>query len=226
MAEYNDRGAVIEGIKQPGVVAIIRTNSPDVELIIDATHAMLAGGIHALEITLTIPGALGLIRKLNTVFGSNILLGSGSVITVEAGLHTIDAGARFVVTPVTRPEIVKACREAGAVVACGAYTPTEALNAHEAGADFVKIFPAEDLGARYIKSLLAPLPHLQIIPTGGVEVGNCGDFIKAGCAAVAVGSHLMSNDLLKSRNWTILTERCQAYVAAMKIAHKVVQNRA
>lgn len=213
MAGYNDRDAVIAGMTKPGVVAIIRTNDPDG--IGEAVEAILAGGIHALEITLTTPGALDIIRKLNADFGDKVLLGSGSVTTVAAGLETIQAGARFVVTPVTRPEIVKACREAGAVVACGAYTPTEALTAHESGADFVKVFPAESLGPKYFKSLLGPLPQLRMIPTGGVEVSNCVDFIRAGCVAVAVGSNLVSNDILKQKNWSLLTERCKAYVEAL-----------
>ena len=128
------------------------------------------------------------------------------------------AGSEFVVTPVTRPEVIKMCNRYGKPIASGAYTPTEAINAYEAGADFVKIFPADQLGPQYIKNILAPMPQLQIIPTGGVTVATVDAFIKAGCVALGAGSSLVSKDILKSQDWKKLTEIAAAFVEAIKKA--------
>ena len=130
-------------------------------------------------------------------FGEKVLIGVGSVLDTETCRAAILAGAEFVVTPVTRPDVIQLCNRYSKPIASGAYTPTEALTAHESGADFIKIFPADQIGPAYIKNILAPLPMLRIIPTGGVTVETAASFIAAGCVALAAGSSLVSKDVLK-----------------------------
>jgi 2-dehydro-3-deoxyphosphogluconate aldolase/(4S)-4-hydroxy-2-oxoglutarate aldolase len=124
----------------------------------------------------------------------------------------IDAGAEFVVSPITRPTIAEAAHAAGRPVMLGAYTPTEAQTAHEAGADFIKLFPADKLGPTFVKALRAPMPYLRIVPTGGVDLNTAADFLKAGCAALGVGSSLLSPQLLQHSNWAELTRLARAFV--------------
>jgi 2-dehydro-3-deoxyphosphogluconate aldolase/(4S)-4-hydroxy-2-oxoglutarate aldolase len=151
-------------------------------------------------------------------FGDKILMGVGSILDTETARMAILAGAEFVVTPVTKPDVIKLCNRYGKPIASGAYTPTEALLGYESGADFIKIFPADQLGPQYIKNLLAPLPMLQIIPTGGVTVDTAASFINAGCVALAAGSSLVSKDVLKAKDWKKLAETAAAFVEAVKKA--------
>ena len=181
---------IIERILNPGVVAIIRADSS--EQLIEASRALLAGGISAIEITMTTPNALEVIADMRRVFGDAVLVGVGSVLDVKTTEAALAAGAEFVVTPVLRPEVIAYCNQAGKPILAGAYTPTEAQVATELGADFVKIFPADGLGPKYIHAIRGPLPHLKIVPTGGVDLATAGDFIKAGCVAVAAGSSPMT----------------------------------
>jgi 2-dehydro-3-deoxyphosphogluconate aldolase/(4S)-4-hydroxy-2-oxoglutarate aldolase len=130
----------------------------------------------------------------------------------------IYAGAKFIVSPITRAEIVTAAHEASVPAMLGAYTPTEAQTAHEAGADFIKLFPADKLGPSYVKALRAPLPHLKIVPTGGVDLNTAADFLKAGCAALGLGGSLLTAEILKTANWTELTRLARAYVDIARAA--------
>ena len=132
----------------------------------------------------------------------------------------IEAGAEFVVSPITRLEIIAVAHAAEKPVIIGAYTPTEAQAAHEAGADFIKIFPADKLGPSYIKALRAPLPHLKIVPTGGVDLNTSADFLNAGCAALGVGGSLLTADILKTNNWPELTRLAKAFVAIAQGARR------
>jgi 2-dehydro-3-deoxyphosphogluconate aldolase/(4S)-4-hydroxy-2-oxoglutarate aldolase len=150
--------------------------------------------------------------------GPRALVGVGTVLDAATCRAATDAGARFVVSPICRAELVTAAHAAGCPVMLGAYTPTEAQLAHEAGADFIKIFPADGLGPAYIKALRAPLPHLRIVPTGGVDLETVGPFLKAGCAALGVGSSLVSAQILREKNWAELTRLAQAFVAAVRQA--------
>lgn len=207
---------IIERLLKNGVVAIIRADNS--EQLIDATQALIEGGVDCIEVTMTTPNALKVIGDATKKFGDKLLMGVGSVTDAETVRLAVDAGAEYVVTPVTKIEVIQACGKLGKPIASGAYTPTEAQTAYEAGADFIKIFPADGLGPNYIKAILAPLPHLKIIPTGGVDARTCGDFIKAGCVAVAAGSSLVSKDILKNRDWKKLSEAAAAMVAAVKAA--------
>ena len=204
---------IIERMLNPGVVAVIRADSS--EQLMDVAKALAAGGVTAMEVTMTTPNALQVITDVRKELGDAILMGVGTVLDAETTRMAILAGAQFAVSPVMKTEIIEMCRRYSVPIVCGAYTPTEALTAHEAGADFIKIFPADGLGPNYIKALKAPLPQLQIIPTGGVDLSTAGDFIKAGCAAVAAGSSLVSKDVLKNKDWAALTETAKAFVAAV-----------
>ncbi len=210
------KSEIISRILDPGIVAVIRVDSA--ATLLPICEALLAGGITGLEITMTSPDAIATIAEASKRFGARALLGVGTVLDTETCRAAILAGAQFVVTPVCRPAIVEMCLRYGKPVACGAYTPTEALTAHEAGADFIKIFPADGLGPKYIQNLLAPLPMLRIIPTGGVTVETAGDFLRAGCAALAAGSSLIAKEFLQNQDWAGLTARAAAFVAAIAAA--------
>ena len=207
---------IIDRIVNPGIVAIIRADS--CEQLMGAAEALYEGGVTGMEVTMTTPNALQVINDVAKRFGNKVLIGVGTVLDTETCRAAILAGSQFVVTPVTRPEVIKMCNRYGIPIAAGAYTPTEALTAYEAGADFVKIFPADQLGPTYIKNILAPMPQLQIIPTGGVTVATVDAFIKAGCVALGAGSSLVSKDILKNQDWKRLTETAAAFVEAIKKA--------
>jgi 2-dehydro-3-deoxyphosphogluconate aldolase/(4S)-4-hydroxy-2-oxoglutarate aldolase len=207
---------IIERMLNPGVVAVIRADSS--EQLMDVAKALEAGGVTAMEVTMTTPNAIDVIRAVRQEMGDRVLMGVGTVLDTETCRAALLAGAQFVVTPVMKPDVIALCNRYSVPIVAGAYTPTEALTAHEAGADFIKIFPADGLGPNYIKALKAPLPQLQIIPTGGVDVDTAGEFIKAGCAAVAAGGSLVGKDVLKSRDWAKLTETARAFVRAVAAA--------
>ncbi len=208
--------SIINRLLDPGIVAIIRADNS--EQLVDACDALVAGGITAIELTMTTPNAIEVTRTVTSRLGDKVLIGLGTVLDETTARLGILAGAKFIVTPVTRPTVIAVCNRYSIPIAAGAYTPTEAITAHEAGADFVKIFPADQLGTKYIKNILAPLPQLSIIPTGGVDVNTAGEFIKAGCVAVAAGSSLVSKEILKSKDWKKLTETAKAFVAAVRAA--------
>ena len=212
------KSEIISLLGDPGVVAIIRAHqsTPVVPLF----EALLAGGVNATEITMTTPNALASIREACAKIGARSLIGVGTVVTADDCRAAIDAGAEFIVTPICRPELAAVAHAAGRPIMMGAYTPTEAQTAYEAGADFIKIFPAETLGPAYIKALRAPLPHLRLVPTGGVDANNIGEFLKAGCAAVGVGSSLVSAKILQDADWPELTRRASALVTAARKARE------
>ncbi len=204
---------IVQRIVDLGIVAIIRADSSD--QLVHAAEALLAGGVTMMEVTMTTPNALDVVAQVVARFGDDILMGVGSVLDPDTAGAAIAAGAEFVVTPVTKPEVIRLCNRLGKPIASGAFTPTEALLGHESGADFIKIFPAEIGGAAYIRSLLAPLPMLRIIPTGGVTPETVGDFFRAGCVALGAGSSLVSKEILASADWSKLTKRAVQFVRAV-----------
>lgn len=207
---------IIEALSHPGIIAVVRAQSA--EQLPHICEALLSGGVHAIEITMTTPDAIGCIRRCAAAFGSSALIGVGTVLDDATCAAALDAGAEFVVSPVFRPGLVKRCASRDRPVMLGAYTPTEAQAAHDSGADFVKIFPADTLGPKYIKALLAPLPHLRIVPTGGVDAHNTADFLKAGCKAVGAGSSLLLPQCLKEGLWAELTQKAKEFVSAARSA--------
>lgn len=210
------KSQIIDRILNPGIVAVIRVDSS--EQLMHIAEALADGGVTGMEVTMTTPDALQVIHDVTKKFGDKILMGVGTVLDTETARAAILAGAEFVVTPVTKPDVIRLCNRYGKPIASGAYTPTEALLGHESGADFIKIFPADQLGPQYIKNLLAPLPMLQIIPTGGVSVETAASFIHAGCVALGAGSSLISKEVLKAKDWKKLSETAAAFVEAVKKA--------
>lgn len=201
------RETIRKTILEKKVVAVVRMKNPD--QLLKVIESLMNGGVTGIELTMTIPNAIQSIESAAKEFGENILLGVGSVTDSKTAISAIEAGAEFVVSPIYKPEIVSATIEKGKSVIPGGFTPTEIQTAYEQGADFVKIFPADNLGMSFIKSIKAPLPHLNVIPTGGVTLDNAIDWINHGASAVGIGSALVDNKAIESGNLNVLTEKAK-----------------
>jgi 2-dehydro-3-deoxyphosphogluconate aldolase/(4S)-4-hydroxy-2-oxoglutarate aldolase len=212
----SSRPEIISRLTDPGVIAVVRAQSE--HQVLPLAEALLAGGIIAVEITMTTPNAIAAIRAAKQRLGPQALLGVGTVLDVSTCQQALEAGAEFIVSPILRPELVPVAHAGNRPVMLGAYTPTEAQIAYEAAADFVKIFPADSLGPNYIKALRAPLPHLRIVPTGGIELSNAEQFLHAGCAALGVGSSLVSSAILRDAKWPELTALAAQWVTTVREA--------
>ncbi|HKG90634.1 MAG TPA: bifunctional 4-hydroxy-2-oxoglutarate aldolase/2-dehydro-3-deoxy-phosphogluconate aldolase [Gemmatimonadaceae bacterium] len=216
-ASATDRERTVREIAAIGAVAVIRMQDPRAAVrTVDALHM---GGISAVEVTMTIPGALGVIEELARRADEGLLVGVGSVLDTETARRAVEAGARYVVSPVFKEAVVAEAHRLGVAAMPGAFTPTEILTAHEAGADVVKVFPSEALGPAFFKGVLAPMPFLKLMPTGGVTPENAGEWIRAGAVAVGVGSALMDPKLIAAGDFGALTER------ARRLALSVVEAR-
>ena len=207
------REQVVAQILARVAVAVVRL--PDTRLALEAIRAVVDGGVTAIELTMTTPGALDLLEELARWSDGRLLLGAGTVLGSEATRRAIGAGAAFVVTPVFVPEVIREGHRLGVPVIAGAFTPTEIYNAHLAGADLVKVFPAETLGAAHIKGVLAPMPFLRLMPTGGVTPENVGTWLRAGSAAVGLGSALVDPTLVAAGDLAALAERARRVTAAI-----------
>jgi 2-dehydro-3-deoxyphosphogluconate aldolase/(4S)-4-hydroxy-2-oxoglutarate aldolase len=205
---------ILARIKAQKVIALIRADGA--ESLLDCARALQAGGLGAIELTMTTPGALDLVARVSQAL-PDALIGLGTVLDADTARAGIKAGAKFIVTPAVRPAVIAVCREQGVPILSGALTPTEACTAWDAGADVIKIFPAEFFGPAYIKSLKAPFPKMEFLPTGGVTPQTVGDFLKAGAFATAAGSALVSAAMLKSRDWAAVTARAKEFVAAAAV---------
>lgn len=210
------REAILRAITEPGIIAVVRSERP--LRLRPLVEALRAGGVVAIEITLTTPGALAALAEALEGLGERAVMGAGSVVNSAQAEAALAAGAEFLVSPIFRPELVPLAHAADRPVMLGAFTPTEAQSAYEAGADFVKVFPADTLGASYVKALRGPLPHLRLVPTGGVDLTTIAAFVKAGCPAVGVGSSLVSSTLLQRQQWTELTALARQFVTAITAA--------
>ena len=210
------RADTVAAIQRLGVVAVIRMKDADkLRAVVDA---IAEGGVRAIEVTMSVPGAVGLIAKLAASLPSEILLGAGTVTDAQTARAVIDAGARYIVSPVFRREVIAACHERDVAVAPACFTPTEILDAHEAGADVIKVFPATALGPQFIKDVRAPLPQVRLMPTGGVSLDNAGDWIRAGAVAVGVGSALLDNKAIEEGRFDVLTANARRIVASVASA--------
>jgi 2-dehydro-3-deoxyphosphogluconate aldolase/(4S)-4-hydroxy-2-oxoglutarate aldolase len=210
------KSQVMSLLIDPGIIAVVRAQSS--AQVVPLSQALISGGVVAIEITMTTPNAITAIREARERVREQALIGVGTVLDAKTCEAALAAGAEFVVTPVCRTEFVAIAHAADRPIMLGAYTPTEAQRAHEAGADYIKIFPADSLGPGYMKSLRAPLPHLRLVPTGGVDVHNVGDFLKAGCTALGVGSSLVSAKILQAADWPALTRKAAEFVEAARSA--------
>jgi 2-dehydro-3-deoxyphosphogluconate aldolase/(4S)-4-hydroxy-2-oxoglutarate aldolase len=218
------RTEILQSIEASGVVAVIRVRDP--ELVQGVVDALLEGGVTALEITMTVPRAVELIAQIAPKLPPQFLLGAGTVIDAQTARKVIDAGARFIVSPVYKPEVVDVCRELDVVSAPGCFTPTEILTAWERGADVVKVFPATALGPGYIKDVLAPLPQVRLMPTGGVTKENAGDWIKAGAVVLGVGTSMVDAKAVAERRFEVVTANARHFVNAVRQARESAKPRA
>jgi 2-dehydro-3-deoxyphosphogluconate aldolase/(4S)-4-hydroxy-2-oxoglutarate aldolase len=206
---------VIGSLKEIGVVAVIRAEDPSD--LIEVGRALCAGGVKHIEITMTVPGALGVIEKaVNTLKGLEVYIGAGTVLDGETARLAILAGVAYIVSPVFRPDIIAVCKRYAIAVMPGAMTPTEALNAWEAGADVVKIFPAGVGGPQFFKDLKGPFPHIEIMPTGAVNRETAPQFIQAGACAIGVGGELAGKPLIVARKFATITQNAQDFAALVK----------
>jgi 2-dehydro-3-deoxyphosphogluconate aldolase / (4S)-4-hydroxy-2-oxoglutarate aldolase len=210
------RSDITQRIEQSGVVAVIRIKEPDrLRAVIDA---LASGGVRALEVTMTVPRAIELIAEIAPTLSSEFLLGAGTVLDASTAARAIDAGARFVVSPVFRRGVIETCHAREVPAMPGCLTPTEILDAWEAGADVVKVFPVTALGPGYIKDIRAPLPEVKLMPTGGVTPDNAGDWIKAGAVAVGVGSALVDAAAVAAGNYHVIEAHARRIVATVQAA--------
>ncbi|MEM1330143.1 MAG: bifunctional 4-hydroxy-2-oxoglutarate aldolase/2-dehydro-3-deoxy-phosphogluconate aldolase [Planctomycetota bacterium] len=196
-----------ERIESSGILAVVRI--PEHNRLMKACRALAAGGVTGIEITMSVADPFEAIRALDEEFGDSILLGAGSVTDEHTARRSIDAGARYVVSPIFREPVISATLKAGAAAIAGAMSPTEAFAAQSAGANIVKIFPADIVGMPYFRSVLAPMPGLRLMPTGGVTLDNAGDWIRAGAVAVGIGSALLDKSTIESGDWGELEARAE-----------------
>lgn len=213
------RTEVVQEIEASGVVAVIRLRDP--ELLQGVIDALMEGGVRALEITMSVPRAVELIAQLAPKLPREFLLGAGTVLDAQTARQVIGAGARFVVSPVFKSEVIDVCREQDVAAAPGCFTPTEILTAWEAGADLVKVFPATALGPGYFKDLLAPLPHVRLMPTGGVTKENAGDWIRAGAVALGVGTAIVDAQAVAEKRFDVVAGNARDFVSAVKRARSL-----
>ncbi|MCK9245116.1 MAG: bifunctional 4-hydroxy-2-oxoglutarate aldolase/2-dehydro-3-deoxy-phosphogluconate aldolase [Candidatus Marinimicrobia bacterium] len=208
-----DRQTVTARLIESGLVAVIRLDSD--KKLKGIISALQQGGVNALEITMTTPGALEIIKNFATQAGDDFLIGAGSVLDSETARLAIVNGAQFIVGPVLNPEVIRMCHRYDKVVIPGALTPTEILTAWEQGADIIKVFPATALGPGYLKDILGPLPQVKLLPTGGVTLDNAAEFIRAGACCLGVGTALLNKKMIAAEDWATLAKHATAFRAAV-----------
>ena len=212
---------VLKRIEQVGVIPVVRATSSDEAIAV--AEAIGEGGIPLLEITLTVPGAVGVIAELSKRYGNDVLVGAGTVLDAEAARACIDAGAQFVVSPALNLQTIEQCRKEDVPIFPGALTPTEVVTAWQAGADAVKVFPCSAVGgAKYLRALKAPLPQIKLVPTGGVSLTTAKDFIAAGAWALGVGADLVNTRAMQAGDRQSVVDAARNYVAAVREARGAI----
>jgi len=204
----------LQRVLDSGIVAIIRATSG--EQLVQVARALYEGGINVIEVTFTVPNVLEILSAVRRDLGNKILLGAGTVLDPETCRAALLAGAEFIVSPSLNLEVIRLCKRYGKIVMPGAFTPTEIVTAWEAGADIVKLFPADCVGPNYLKAIRGPLPQVRILPTGGVDLKTLPEFFKAGACAVGLGSQLVEKSAVESGNMTRIRELAEQYVALVK----------
>jgi 2-dehydro-3-deoxyphosphogluconate aldolase/(4S)-4-hydroxy-2-oxoglutarate aldolase len=205
------RTDIVARIERERVVAVIRLDDPDkLRAVMDA---LAAGGVRVFEVTMTVPRAIELIRQLGSGLADDVLVGAGTVIDAGTARLAIDAGASFIVSPVFRRDVVDTCHNSGVPAIPGCFTPTEILDAWDAGADIVKVFPSTSLGPTFISDVRAPLPQLKLMPTGGVTIENAAEWLRAGAVAVGLGSALVGAAAVKAGDFASITRNAERLVA-------------
>jgi 2-dehydro-3-deoxyphosphogluconate aldolase / (4S)-4-hydroxy-2-oxoglutarate aldolase len=196
------------------IVAVIRAENGD--LLVDVAESLLAGGVEVMEVTFTVPRATRVLEKVADRIGSRILLGAGTVLDTETCRAAILAGAEFIVSPAVNVEVIELCKRYGKVVMPGALTPTEVVTAWQAGADIVKIFPSEITGPKYLKALHGPLPHVRLMPTGGVNLETAAEFLRCGACALGIGSSLVDPKVVAAGDLKKIESLARQYVQIVK----------
>jgi 2-dehydro-3-deoxyphosphogluconate aldolase / (4S)-4-hydroxy-2-oxoglutarate aldolase len=215
---------VRERLIEIGVIPVVRASSSAQALM--AAQAVREGGIPIVEITMTVPGALDVIRELRKASDSSVLIGAGTVLNKKMAQDCVDAGAQFLVSPGLDVPSVEFAQKEGMLMLAGALTPTEVITAWNAGSELVKIFPCGQVGgAAYIKSLKGPLPQVPLVPTGGVNLNTAADFILAGAAALGVGGELVQADALKTGNASVIVENARKFLALVKDARQKLASK-
>jgi len=212
----DDKDRNLQDIIDCGVVAIVRVGSA--QEAVEVCGAIAKGGVKPIEVTMTVPGAIDAIKEFKSAAKGEVLVGAGTVLDPETARAVILAGAEFVVSPNLNLKVIEVCHRYGKVVIPGTLTPTEILTAWEAGADIVKVFPAGALGPRYLRDIKGPFPQIRLTPTGGVNLENTPDFIRAGAVAVSVGTSLVDRKALSERRYDIITENARKFVEAVRLA--------
>ncbi len=214
-----NKSETITRIIETGLIPVVRAESADIAM--RAIDAIKEGGISVLEITMTVPGAIRVIEEVARRFGEDAIVGAGTVLDAETARACILAGAQFIVSPALDLDTISCCRRYSIPVMPGAMTPSEVVTAWKAGADFVKVFPANAVGgASYIKALKAPLPQVELVPTGGVSLKTAADFIKAGAAALGVGADLVDTAALRSGEDKVISARAKQFIEIVKSARE------
>jgi 2-dehydro-3-deoxyphosphogluconate aldolase / (4S)-4-hydroxy-2-oxoglutarate aldolase len=212
------KSEVIQKIREVGLVPVLRADSEEEALAI--AYALEAGGVTILEVTMTVPGAIDAIRRLSEEAGDRILVGAGTVLDPETARACMLAGAQFIVSPALNLRTIEICRRYSVAVFPGGLTPTEVVTAWEAGADAVKVFPCSALGgAKYLKALKAPLPQIELIPTGGVSLATAAEFLEAGAIALGVGGDLVDNKAIRAGKPEVITENARKYLEIVAAHH-------
>jgi 2-dehydro-3-deoxyphosphogluconate aldolase/(4S)-4-hydroxy-2-oxoglutarate aldolase len=197
-----------------GIVAVVR--SPDSRQLVDVCRALADGGVTVAEITMTVPDALDVLRQVRQALGERLLLGAGTILDPETARAALLAGAEYLVSPTVNLDVIRLCRRYDKLALPGAFTPTEILTAWEAGADIVKVFPAEVVGPAFFKALRGPLPQVRLMPTGGVDLGTAADFLRAGACCLGVGSQLVEPRAVAERNFDRIRELARQYVTIVQ----------
>jgi len=208
-----DSHQYLDRVLNNGLVAILRAPSGD--QLVKVAEALYEGGVEILEVTLTVPNALEIINDVSKRLGDKVILGAGSVLDPETARAALLAGSEFIVSPVVNLDVIKLCRRYSKLIMPGAFTPTEIITAWEAGADIVKVFPADVGGPSYLKAVKAPLPQVRLMPTGGVDLNTMESFVKAGACAVGLGSSLVEKDAIANGDMNRITDLASQYVAKM-----------
>ena len=212
----DDKEKNLQEIINCGVVAIVRVASA--QEAVEVCMAVAKGGVKPIEVTMTVPGAIDAIKEFKSVVKDEVLVGAGTVLDPETARAVILAGAEFVVSPTLNLEVIEVCRRYSKIVIPGTFTPTEILTAWETGADIVKVFPATVGGPQYFRDIKGPLPQIRLMPTGGVNLENTPDFIRAGAVAVAAATSLVDKKAVSERNFDLITEAAKKFVEAVKLA--------
>jgi 2-dehydro-3-deoxyphosphogluconate aldolase/(4S)-4-hydroxy-2-oxoglutarate aldolase len=204
----------LKSLTDCGAIAVIRLSDP--KKLLKVAQSIYEGGVTAIEITMTVPDAINMIKKAASELGSYMNIGVGTVLDPVTAQKAIDAGAKYVVSPIFKKEIIEVAKKNDIPVMPGAFTPTEAQTAYDAGADIIKIFPADVVGMAFFKAVLAPMPHLKLMPTGGVSLTNAGEWFKAGACAVGVGSALLDAIAISAGNYKVLTDNAKILIESIE----------